>query len=453
MTYYDDEPYPSPEEPYEVAKRFNVHGNNGLPVCYWRGSFYEWTPGECWQQRSEQDMRSVLYRHLSQKLYTKLVRNVPKDVPWAPTKSKITNVLDALAGATKRPDSEETERGSAIPLRNGWLDLEHRTLSPLTPSRFHVTTVPLRYDSDAPPPARWLAFLDDVLGGDPDAQRLLQEWFGYVLSGRTDQQKMMFVKGPKRSGKGTTSRVLEALVGKGNYTASTLGSFAENFGLQHLIGKSLAVVGDARMRSANDRVTERLLSISGEDAIHVDVKNHEPYSGQLPVRIMILSNEIPSFRDSSAALANRFLMLEFKNSFFGNEDTHLLSDLLEELPGILLWSLDGLDRLNKQRRFTVPQSSASMLEDVEEVMSPVKAFAADDLDVGADYSEETSRVYAAYEMWCDRNGHRPLSKQRFGVDLSSALGVTRSKQHRVNGVIVRDYLGIQLRERNNDSSQ
>ncbi|MCZ4586477.1 phage/plasmid primase, P4 family [Rhodococcus opacus] len=445
MTNYDDGHYPSPDQPYEVAKRFNVHGNNDLPICHWRGSFYEWAPSDCWQRRSDLDMRQALYGHLSRKTYIRMVNGDRKEMPWNPNKAKIANVLDALAAATHRLDSEEPFRGNEIPLRNGWLNVTDRTLSPLTPERFHTTTVPLRYDPDAPTPARWLAFLEEVLGDDPDAPLLLQEWFGYVLSGRTDMQKMLFVKGPKRSGKGTMSRVLEALVGKGNYTASTLGSFGDNFGLQHLIGKSLVVVGDARMRTASDRVTERLLSISGEDAVYVDVKNREPWNGQLPVRIMILSNEVPTFRDSSMALAHRFLMLEFGRSFFGNENPNLLNELVEELPGILLWSLDGLDRLTKQRRFTVPASSASMLEEVEEVMSPVKAFAVDALDFGTEYSEETSRVYAAYALWCDRNGHDVPSRQRFGSELSSALGVKRSKQRRVNGVVIRDYPGIRLK--------
>jgi phage/plasmid-associated DNA primase len=34
----------------------------------------------------------------------------------------------------------------------------------------------------------------------------LQEWFGYILSGRTDLQKILLLIGPRRSGKGTTSR-------------------------------------------------------------------------------------------------------------------------------------------------------------------------------------------------------------------------------------------------------
>ena len=52
-------------------------------------------------------------------------------------------------------------------------------------------------------------------------------------------------------------------------------------------------------------VVERLLSISGEDTLTVDRKYREPWTGQLPTRIVILSNELPRLTDSSGALASR----------------------------------------------------------------------------------------------------------------------------------------------------
>ena len=38
---------------------------------------------------------------------------------------------------------------------------------------------------------------------------------------------------------------------------------------------------------------ERLLSISGEDTLTIDRKYRDPWTGRLPTRFMILTNELP----------------------------------------------------------------------------------------------------------------------------------------------------------------
>jgi putative DNA primase/helicase len=110
--------------------------------------------------------------------------------------------------------------------------------------------VPFPYDPDATAPA-WEGFLAQLWPDDPASITALQEWFGYVISGRTDQQKILLMVGPSRSGKGTIARVLKSLVGKENLAGPTLAGLGTNFGLATLVGKPLAVISDARL-SGND---------------------------------------------------------------------------------------------------------------------------------------------------------------------------------------------------------
>jgi putative DNA primase/helicase len=77
-------------------------------------------------------------------------------------------------------------------------------------------SVPFDYDPNAPTPERWLTFLKELWPDDADSIKALQEFFGYVISGRTDLQKMLLLVGPTRSGKGTIARILTALIGRGN---------------------------------------------------------------------------------------------------------------------------------------------------------------------------------------------------------------------------------------------
>jgi putative DNA primase/helicase len=86
-------------------------------------------------------------------------------------------------------------------------------LRPLTPDLFTTVALDCEIDVGAEQPRAWLEFLGALWPHDGEAVGLLQEWFGYCLTADTSQQKMLFVVGPKRAGKGTQARVLAALVG------------------------------------------------------------------------------------------------------------------------------------------------------------------------------------------------------------------------------------------------
>ena len=76
-----------------------------------------------------------------------------------------------------------------------------------------------------------------------------------------------------RGNRASVARVLARLIGIGNVCGPTTSSLAGPFGLQQLIGKTLAIVSDARFHGENiPTVVERLLCISGEDLATVDRK-------------------------------------------------------------------------------------------------------------------------------------------------------------------------------------
>ena len=96
-----------------------------------------------------------------------------------------------------------------------------------------------------------------------------------------------------------------------------------NFGLSPLIGKPLAIIADARLGNSALTIVERLLSITGEDTLTVDRKYREPWTGRLPTRFVVLTNELPEFKDCVRSLANQFLTLRMTESFLGRENPGL----------------------------------------------------------------------------------------------------------------------------------
>ena len=448
---FGDRLMPSPAEPMKVARVLldDYRQDDTLTLRAWRGAWMRWQRSH-WAEAEVAEVAATVYRRLE---HSKYLDGKDSRRAWGPNRRKVGDVLDALRALTHLPESVDSpswlSRSARSAIRpivactNGLLDVSTRELLDLTPTYFNETAVPFAFDAEAGTPTRWLAFLDELWGDDRDSIAALQEWFGYVLSGRTDLQKILLLVGPTRSGKGTIARVLSALVGKGNAVGPTLASMATNFGLSPLIGKPLAVVSDARLGGANaHQVVERLLSISGEDMIDIDRKYRDPWSGKLSTRLMILSNELPRFGDASGAIANRFVVLTMNASFLGHEDSMLTRHLLDELPGILLWALDGLDRISVAP-FTVPASSSDATRALADLVSPVAAFVRDECEKGP-FECPVDETYARWREWCDDNGHKPTSTQTFGRDLRAVIPGLRTARPRTDNGRERRFEGIRL---------
>lgn len=298
-----------------------------------------------------------------------------------PTKHKVDQIVDALkaicyfayhpsSGSIWLDGRQMPNPKYLVSFSNGilpiedWLEDHSVPLMKHTPLLLNVNSLNFDFDSSAIEPYAWLEFLNLIWENDFESIETLQEWCGYVLTQDTRQHKILLIVGPPRSGKGTIGRVFRELLGHFNVVGPTLSSLGGEFGLQPLLNQMLALISDARLNDKRNSSTiiERLLSISGEDPLTINRKFLEPLTTQLPTRIMMMSNELPDLRDSSGAMAKRYLVLTLKKSWVGKEDISLFSRLTKELPGILMWALKGLIRLKTRGHFLTPTSSAQTTE-------------------------------------------------------------------------------------------
>ena len=424
----------------------------------WRGSWW-WFNGRSWEQAEEDHLRSYVYRRLEHATWRKVTRSSVSSEDWKPNRSSVSNVLDALTAVTltssdvEQPawlDGPETlsETGVLVSLANCLLEPLTLTQRPHTPRYFVGFDLPFAYDPEARCP-EWERFLESVWPGDDESKLLLREWFGYVISGKLDRHKMLFMVGAKRSGKGTIMRTLRKLVGEANVAAPTLSSLASNFGLASFIGRPLAAIGDARLSRHADTqlIIERLLMISGGDPIDVDRKNQSMWTGVLPSRVMMASNEAPWFRDASGAITSRMLVLELPVSFLGREDLELEGKLAAELPGIFNWALDGLRELEQHSQFVTPAASRDTVEEMENIASPVAAFVEDELVLG-DHTLSVSfnELMIKWVAWND-GAVKDDRNERTGLamKLKAVLPGVQVERKQVDGRRTQFYYGVTLR--------
>jgi putative DNA primase/helicase len=440
-----DGPVEAGDDPHRLARLFleQRHAHpSGLTLRHWRGEWLRWQAG-AYRPYGEDDVQAALSRHVRAE-FTRIAetRTQGKKQGRPPRIQKVTRGLCGdVAAALKSlclvgTDVEQpTWLGEgpfpateAVAARNGLLHLPSYMrgeggLHPTTPVFFSAVALDFDIDLAAPRPAAWLAFLGELWANDPQSIETLQEWFGYWLLPDTSLQKIFFLLGPPRSGKGTICRVLEQLLGAANVVGPTFSGLAGEFGLQPLLRKRLAVVSDARLSARADRgvVVERLLSVSGEDTLTVNRKHQSPVTGKLPTRLMIATNELPNLLDASGALVGRLVVLRLTESFTGKEDPVLLGRLVPELPGILLWSLEGLRRLRARGRFAQPPSGRPPLDQMAEVSSPVRAFAEECCEVGPGRQVAKQDLFEAWQAWCGERGHFAGNDASFGRNFGAAF--------------------------------
>jgi putative DNA primase/helicase len=448
------------DQPLTLASAFlDAHGTDecGAPILWhWRGNFYEFRKSVYIKLVAEE-----LLAHVQSFLALQKIRGKKGPIPYSVTAHRVREVIQ-LMQALRQAMIEEMPSWlgrrarinpkDVITFNNGLIDIQgymkgDGALIPPTPAWLSENVLPYNFRRDADCP-NWIAFLEDIFDGDEQCIALLQEWFGYCLTSDTSFHKTMFLIGPPRSGKGTICRQLSETVGAANCASPRLSTLCEPFGLQCLLGKTVAICPDAHLGRNTDSVgvVEVIKSISGEDAIDVARKHMETLTSvRLPIRFTIALNEFPYLPDASVAMRSRLLLLPLNKSYAGKEDRRLEDRLRSETPGVIVWAMNGLKALRESGRFTEPAVSVQQIEEFARLSSPTLAFIEDCCEVGPAQEVEVDSIWDAWKKWCDANGVRLVPKSSLGSHLKSVVPGLKKVRRKEEGSRYHTYAGITLK--------
>jgi len=435
-----------PKNPVHVAREFlrrgRIDGWDALLTV--RGEFLAWNG----QTHFETIERALLARQIYELL---------EALGGKMNRYTVIEVQHALEAATvyrgTAPCWREGADGPApdelVPLRNGVLDPSTRLLRPHSAGLFVTAVAPVEYDAAATCPA----FDVFIANAVPDAESrvVLQRFFGMLVASRTTQyQRILALIGATRSGKGVLLRLLQRLVGEEQTAAPMLQSLGTRFGLAGLVGRSVAVVSDARMPVGQDAASaiEVLLRLSGEDLVYIDRKFGDAYSARLPCRIVLASNEVPRLPDFSSALAGRFVIIRTGASHYGHEDHGLEARLHAEASGILNWCLDGWDDLRKVGRLDQPDDGSGLVEVLRDAGSPIGQFVRECCIVDSSATISKLHMFSRWRDWCSDAGrsHAGTDSTFATMILAAAPAVRPMKLRDACGQRIPSWAGIRLRE-------
>ena len=179
----------------------------------------------------------------------------------------------------------------------------------------------------------------------------------------------------------------------------------------------------------------RLLDKADPEALHliliaarnltrkgVKPKGVQSYQRDIYARFLCFGNgALTSLYDHSDGFFRRQLILTTKDKPTDRvDDPFLVEKMCAELEGILLWCLEGLQRLLRNNyTFTVSPKAAANVDTIKRSSNNVIDFMESEgyFRFKADYSISSKDFYEIYKLWCEDNACHSVSAIRFSTEL------------------------------------
>ncbi len=432
--------------PLELAQIFllDVFGKGNLIRS--QKQFYMFN-GRCWNETSDDNIRSLIMHYYS------------KQPKWNLKPSIIANIhitieqlvhMEKLENDTWLDKDNINSKSVFIVLNNCLLEyssdgkeIKHQH----TNKFFCLTALPFDY-LPKKQPTELLKFLGSTFENDQERISLIQEIIGYSLSKNNERQALIIFNGVSRSGKSQLTNIIKSLHGEKNVSNLQMESLKDPSSLINASKSSLIVMPECNGFGGVSikTVVSKLKAMSGGDSLSLrNLFQSTPNEVKFDNLIIMVSNEIPDFKDPSLALAKRMIVVPFNMSFANVEDRQIQSKLTAELPAILNWALDGLRRLNHQDKFSYSKLSNNAVSDVSKDMNPLNEFIHDECDLSKkDVQTSSQELHRTYRHWCVINGfNNPLGQKKFistmkqCANLESFQSSTGNRARGLKGISIR----------------
>jgi putative DNA primase/helicase len=330
---------------------------------------------------------------------------------------------------------------------NGVIDLRTGKLLPSQPELWITRSAGAAYDPDAVP-SRFLKFLEQV---QPDAQvrDYIQRLAGYSAVGRSNEQKFFTLVGSGANGKSTYMGLI----------MDALGGYAVKGPLSLLAEQSpdrprndLAALSGARLVSISEtpenlRIDEAIVkAVTGQDVISARFLNREFFQFRPCFTPVLDTNHSPRPRDHGEGIWRRLVIVPWPVMIPAEQrNKNLRENLLEELPGILAWIIEGAKAYLKSGLPDLPrltEATQSLRDSCDDLGRWLEAC----VERGPEYHVQSSVLYESFRAWCRVEGSTySVSQQKFSQRLREK-GFKVEKRH--GGLKIWD--GLQLREQQKD---
>ena len=361
------------------------------------------------------------------------------------------NAALALAQPELPITPAELDRGAhLLNFTNGTVDLKTARLLPHRRSHWLTRMVHYPYRAAAMCPG-WLAFLDQIMGGGPDASEgdqerarelvdYLQLALGYSITADVSEKAVFFAYGSGDNGKTTMLAIVRDLTKEYSVTIAldilTARDDSNNVASARasLMGARLAVSSETEQgQRLSPARLKRICQGSGGE-----IEACRKYENQITFpeshKLWVDANHKPELPATEASVWNRVHLIPFKVTIPKDEQDRGLKDRLlkDEAEGILAWLVEGAARLWYEKGLPSSKIVAAATEEWRASLDRVQDFLEErTLKAKADDKEAyilAKDLYASYRRWCEENSERPLSEPRFRGQITD-MKFGKEKKH------------------------
>jgi len=340
--------------------------------------------------------------------------------------------------------NQQNDYPEQIPVQNGLLNIKTKKLIPFTEKYIYFNKLSVKYNPKATCEV-FKKFISEITKNEQDI-KAIQELIGYcLLKEYRYETAFMFYGSNGRNGKSKLLSTIEALLGAENITNISLQEIEKShFSLSDLHNKLVNISPEISKSAINNTGTFKQLT--GRDRIAADRKHKTIIKFVNYAKMIFTSNELPPINTNSDAFWLRWLVIEFPHQFLSKKEYNILSDeekkkskiqdteiinkltTQEELEGLLVWALEGYQRLSKNRDFTNDRTANDVKKDWSMRSNSVLAFSEDNIMVDYDGYITKKDFRISYINFCKKNKIKPLSDKVIKITLENEFGANPNRK-------------------------
>ncbi len=289
-------------------------------------------------------------------------------------------------------------------------------------------------------------FMLEISKNDREWVDYVQRLVGYTISGRVNEEIIIFLLGGGANGKSVFSNIMRRIL------HSYAGSVPANFLMvSNRDGEAatpvLARLPGVRMAQANEveagsRLSAQAVKVAASsDAIAARHLHKSAFEFVPTHTLWVRGNHKPIITDTDDGIWRRIRLVPFDRQFGPDEkDVRLEEKLMTEAPGILAWMVQG--HIEYLRRGLSPAKRvADASIDYRKESDMVEQWVNERGERGAALQWPQAEAYQDYREWCSEQGlQHPMTKRSFTLSLAER-GVGHGQES--TGARRRVYVGLQ----------
>lgn len=366
-----------------------------------------------------------------------------------PNANRVHAAMSQLTYKVKSDPNEFNKQPDMLNCLNGVVNLRTGEMIAHHPTQRFTYCVNAEYKPNASREV-WQKWLGDTVGEQTSAWLKLAT--GYSITGSTKEEVLFYLFGPPRSGKGTFTETMLALLGSPLGEAISFGilTAARDVDTQNFM---LAPLHSSRFISASEsnqyeRFNEaKLKTLTGGDSIPCSFKHKMPFNYRPQFKIWLSSNQPVNADPDDDATWGRLRIVPFPNSNLGDENKDLKEYMRspEVLEGVLAWAVEGAIEWYRLGSKGLPEleSGKKIKSEHRSELDNVQAWIEECCSESSGSFTSLALLQTSYETWCDIHGVEAKRKKGFSQSLT-AKGYKAKRTTLADRKTVRGFEGLTL---------